>query len=406
MSSSRLVHRLHPRSLSDVVGQTHLLDEGRPLGDALRADRPHSFVAWGPPGTGKSVVVDLAAQRARGPVASLRGETCRIEDVGRALDEGAGVLCIEALHRLSPESQDALLPALDGTVLVFATSSSEPETLLNPALRSRLAAYRFRPLSTGALEHLLERALEGGPVGLAPAAREFLVAYAAGDGRVLLDGLERVLASRGAGEATLDDAVRCVMPERADHAVAGTGHFDVVTAFVKSLRGSDPDAGLYWLASMLEAGEEPAFIAHRMLGVAAEDVGMADPLALVVAQSVADIVAHLAVEAAGRYLAHAAVYLASAPKSNAVARGLEKAGDDVRSRGAQPVPLHLRPRTMSGAPDLGYSQGSSGALPRGQLLFPQYLPDTLTRERFYEPTESGAEARMRERLRAWWPDRF
>lgn len=406
MSRARLNHRLRARSLSDVVGQAHLLDEGRPLGDALRAERPHSFVGWGPPGTGKSVVVALAAETVGGEVATLRAEACASEDVRRALDERPAALCIEGLHRLSIEAQDALLPALDGDILVFATSPVAPERALRPTLCSRLAAYRFRPLSTEALCRLLERAVAEMSGALEPAAVEYLVAHARGDARVLIDAVERVLAVSGDEAATLDTVVRCTMPDRADYPVVGTGHFDVVTAFVKSMRGSDPDATLYWLACMLEAGEDGSFIAERIAVAAAEDVGLADPLALIVAQTAADRAARLPVDAVRGHLAQAAVYVATAPKSGAVARGLEKACLDVRARGLQPVPLHLRQRTLSGAPELGYSQGAPWRQSKGQFLFPQYLPDTKMAERLYEPTESGAEARVRERLRAWWPDRF
>lgn len=406
MSPARLVHRMRPRSLSEVVGQAHLLDKGRPLGDALRAERPHGFVAWGPPGTGKSVVIALAAEAVGSSAAAIRGETCDADEVRRMLADGPGVLCIEALHRLSAEAQDALLPGLDNDLLVFATSAVAPERALSPSLRSRLAAYRFRPLSPEALGQLLERTLAESAGALEPAAGEYLVAHARGDGRVLLDALARVLSAAEGAPATLDDAVRCTAPDRADYPVAGTGHFDVVTAFVKSMRGSDPDATLYWLACMLEAGEDGVFIADRIALAATEDVGLADPFALVLARAVADCVARLPIDEARMHLAQAAVYVATAPKSGAVARGLEKACLDVRARGPQPVPLHLRQRTLSGAPELGYSQGAPWRQPKGQFLFPQYLPDGKTAEKLYEPTDSGAETRVRERLRAWWPERF
>lgn len=407
MTVARLIHRVRPETLDDLVGQLHLTGDGCPLGEALRSGVLHSFVAWGPPGTGKSVVLDLAVKAASGPTADLRGGWSGVDDVRRALEAGAAALRIESLHRCAPDLQDALLAALDRGCLVFAASGGAPNSGLAAPLRSRLSAYRFLPLSAEALDRLVDRALAVSQRVLEPAARELVVAAARGDARRLLETLDCLFASRHADEPLgLDDVVASVLPDHVHYPVAGTGHFDVVTAFVKSLRGSDPDAGLYWLAVMLDAGEDPAFVAARICLVAAEDVGLADSFALVLARAAADCVSQAPRAEARAYLAHAAVYVATAPKSSAAVRGLERAELDVTARGPHPVPLHLRLRSLSGAPEIGYSQGAPGRQPKGQFLFPQYLPDAIVREHFYEPTDSGAEARVRERLRAWWPDRF
>ena len=404
MPDARLVNRFRPRALDELVGQAHLLGAGCPLGDAVRDSNLHSFVAWGPPGTGKSALLTIVAERLEVPV--LGGATLEEPPLRALLERGARAICIDDVERLSPRLAGLLIAALDGGMLLAATSGASVHERLEPSLLSRLVSYRFRPLSTEALDAVAARVTPHCPRSLEPAALEHLVAHARGDARVLLDALERVSRAGGADEeVTLDEATRCTQPDRVEYPTPGTGHCDVVTAFVKSLRGSDPDAALYWLAAMLSAGEDAAFIGERICLVAAEDVGQADPFALVVARAACDCAARVPLEEARMPLAHAAVHVACAPKSNAAARGLERAEADIRARGMQAVPLHLRQRSLRGAPEVGYSQASPWRQPKGQFLFPQYLPDPLVRERFYEPSDSGAEARVKERLHAWWPER-
>lgn len=410
--SALLAERMRPRTLPEMVGQPHLFEAGRPLEEAIRHRRPHSLVAWGPPGSGKSSLIRVIARELDLAAAALSAAVAGFAEVRNAVQESS-VLLIDEAHRLSPESQDALVHGLDRGSLVLATASMDPSSVFAPALQSRLVTYFFHPLSLEALDVLLSRAVENRERGVPaclhidPPAREYLLLNAAGDARVLLDALDRLWVAGDEETAiTLEDAMRVTQPHRTTYAGGPTGHYDVVTAFVKSLRGSDPDAALYWLACMLEAGEGVQFIARRLVIAAAEDVGLADPFALVIAHAVAASVAELKRQEARMLLADATVYVAAAPKSNAASRALERAEMDVRRRGPQLVPIHLRQRTLRGTPESGYGQGAPFTQPKGQFLFPQYLPDVLVRDSFYEPGDSGAEARVRERLRAWWPARY
>lgn len=411
---SRLSERLRPRALNEFFGQRHLLGRGAPIGDALQRARLHSFVAWGPPGSGKSSLIRVLARELGLGAIELSGAASGISQFKRLLRDEASVLLLDEAHCLSPESQQLLLAALDrGHLLVLATTSSEPHRSLIAPLLSRLAIYRFQPLDAEALRGVLTRALQDKETGFAnsleleAAAEEYLLNCAGGDARIMLDALERMAnAETSSSSISLDRCLRALHPDRAAYPSGGLGHHDVVTAFVKSMRGSDPDATLYWLAAMLEAGEDVTFIARRVAICAAEDVGLADPFALVMANSMLDAAAHFTHHELHTQLAHAAVYVATAPKSAATSRGLGRAQHDLRARGAQPVPLHLRQRTLRGTPEGNYSQGSAFSVPQGQVLFPQYLPDSLTREVFYEPGDTAVEARIRERLRSWWPERY
>lgn len=407
-SGSRLVDRAHPRSLDEFVGQPHLLEAGRPLGEAFRLERMHSFIAWGPPGSGKSALARLAAERLPGAAHTTSGAVAGAEELARALRGDVKVLVVDEAHRLSPAAQDVLLHHVDAGLLLLATAAVAPPGVIGAPLLSRLAVYRFHPLDLDALRQILARVLGSLlAVDLQAPAEEYLLTCAAGDARVMLDALDRMAAGVEPGApVTLEDAMRCLQPDQAAYVGGGVNHHDVVTAFVKSMRGSDPDAATYWLAVMLEAAEEPGFIARRIAVVAAEDVGLADPFALVLAESVLSATDRLSPTEARMLLAHAAVYVACAPKSGAVARGLARAQNDLRLRGPQSVPLHLRQRTLRGTPEPDYSQGSPFGQARGPVLYPQYLPDTLKKEVFYTPGEAAGEARIRERLRAWWPDRY
>jgi putative ATPase len=413
---ARLTERLRPRTLEEIVGQSHLIDPGRPLGDAIRRGRVHNLVAWGPPGTGKSALAEIVAGRAvddripevpgrpsRKGYERLSGAAIGLRELRRAARRESTVMVIDEIHLLTPRVQEDVVYLLDRGAQILATTSLEPSLALIPALLSRLAAYRFHPLPPEALDLLVARAFGPETLALEPAAREYLVEWARGDARRLLDALDRLLLAES---GTAETAMAVTAPDLSVYPSGGSGHYDVVTAFVKSVRGSDVDAALYWLAAMLTAGEDVRFIARRLCVCAAEDVGLADAFALVLASTVLQALEGMDLGEARMLLAHATSYLAAAPKSGAAARGLERAETEVRSRGTQPVPLHLRQRSLRGTPEAGYSQGAPFRSPKSAFLFPQYLPDALVRETFFEPGQSGAEARVRERLRAWWPDRY
>jgi len=317
---------------------------------------------------------------------------------------------VDEAHRLRPADQSLLLSLLDeGRMVLVGAASDAPGGVLSPSLLSRATECPFLPLAEDELRTLVERALrdpllEG--MALEAGVLEYLVAHARGDARVLLGALERLALVRRHENVGVEHAVYVMRPTTARYHGEGDNHHDVAIAFVKSMRGSDPDATLYWLARLLEAGEAHGFVVERMLLVAAEDVGLADPFALVVVEAAARGIDRVGLPMGRSLLAEAALYLATAPKSAASSVGLEKALRDVRAGARHPVPLHLRQRSLRGAPEPGYGQG--GALPQqlaGQFLFRQYLPDAMSREVLYEPGEEGNEARIRERLRAWWPEK-
>jgi putative ATPase len=412
-----LAARLRPRTLDDVVGQEHLLARGRPLRRLIEADRLASVILWGPPGTGKTTLAGLIADATSKRFVPLSAVTAGVKDV-RETVEGARealrlhgrstILFLDEIHRFNRAQQDALLPSVeDGTLVLVGATTENPMFSVNGPLLSRSTLFRLRPHTPESLRALIIRALSIEGAGADEAAIAHLVDRAEGDGRHLLTALEVAIAladdpARPETErrrVTLADAEAAV-----DARVLRYGpdeHYDVVSAFIKSLRGSDPDAALHYLARMLHSGEDPRFVARRLVIHASEDVGMADPMALVIADAAARAVEHIGMPEAQLTLAQAAVHIACAPKSNRVAQGIWKAMADVAERQAGPVPLHLRDAHYAGARRLGHGQGY--AYPHDDpsgFVEQQYLPDGLTGTRYYEPSEHGHEARVAQRL-AW-----
>jgi putative ATPase len=404
-----LAARLRPERLDDVVDQQHLLGHGRPLRTLIEQDRLSSVILWGPPGTGKTTLARVIAGVTSKAFETLSAVTAGVKDVREVVERarrrlgenGQGtILFLDEVHRFNKAQQDALLPSVEEGVLVLIGATTEnPYFEVNAPLLSRSTLFRLQPLDADALRTVLDRGLELEGASASDEALSHLAERAEGDARAALNALEVAVALAGPerrvelshAEAAL--SARAIRYERDEH-------YDIVSAFIKSIRGSDADAALYWLARMLEAGEDARFIARRLVILASEDVGMADSLGLVVADAAARAVEFVGLPEAQLNLAHAVVYLASAPKSNRAARALWAAQADVRDRPSGAVPAHLRDASYRAAKKLGHGVGYRYPHddPRGWVE-QEYRPPEVAGRTYYEPSEHGAEVEVAERLR-------
>jgi putative ATPase len=420
-----LAVRMRPRSLDELVGQEQILGEGSSLRSAIESNRPHSAILYGPPGSGKTTLARIAASGAEGAfeeesaVNAGKAEIRGVIERARERRKGSGrptILFLDEIHRFNKAQQDALLPAVEeGLLTLIGATTENPYFEVNSALLSRCQVYELQPLGPEQVEELLRRALadpERGLVDPPPvedAALAMLAHRSGGDARVALAALERAVQraselDRGGGGPKSDAvgvaAIEDALQRRAvDYDREGDRHYDFVSAWIKATRGSDVDASLYYLAAMLEGGEDPRFIARRMVILASEDVGNADPRALLVADAAARAVDRVGLPECALNLAQAAVYLALAPKSNASYEALAAARAEVRENGARTPPDHLRDAHYPGAKALGRGEGYRYPHDEpGGVADQQLLPDGLQGRRFYAPTDRGFEAELGRRL--------
>ena len=416
-----LPERMRPTSIDEMVGQDHLLGTGRILRSLIDGGRPVSLILWGPPGSGKTTLARLLAAAFRVRFVALSGVLSGVKEIRAVAEEAAlharsgrpTIVFIDEIHRFNKAQQDALLPHVERGVLTLigATTENPSFEVISPLL-SRLRVLRLEALDDAALAALVERALAdpvrglgGENVRLEGEARDRIVARGRGDARATLGILE--VATRLARTTGRDAIDAALVDEAAQerwirHDRAGDQHYDVVSAFIKSLRGSDPDAALYWLARMVEAGEDPLFIARRMVIFASEDVGNADPGALSLAIAVKDAVQFVGWPEARIALAQGVTHLACAPKSNASYAALERALAEVRASGPLEVPLHLRNAPTALARSMGHGAGYVSPHDHpGQPAAQSHLPEPLVGQRFFEPGNQGAEIEQSVRLREW-----
>jgi len=413
---------MRPRDLDEFVGQPHIVGAGRVLRKAMDAGQLPSMILWGPPGTGKTTLAAIGAKHAKARFVAISAVSSGVQELRKLIDEARKlrqltdqrtVLFIDEIHRFNKAQQDVVLPYVEnGEVVLLGATTENPSFEVNSALLSRSRVITLKPLTEDEVRMIVRRALSderglGGKVSLANDAEDALVAVSNGDARVALNALELAADAATAGP----DGMRSVGLEEIREALqrrsllydrAGDQHYDTISAFIKSVRGSDPDASLYWLMRMIDAGEDPMFIARRIVILAGEDVGLADPQALVIA-SAAQQATHLIGYPEAYYpLAEATVYLALAPKSDSLKRGLGELQRDLAETRADPVPLHLRNAPTRLMAELGYGQGYRYAHDYEGHVAPDetYLPDSLAGRRYYVPTELGAEADLRARLEA------
>jgi putative ATPase len=418
-----LAERLRPRTLDDYIGQKHLVGEGAVLRKMIDAGRISSFILWGPPGVGKTTLAQIIANRLKTPFYTLSAVTSGVKDVRdviekaqktRFFNEASPILFIDEIHRFSKSQQDSLLGAVEkGIVTLIGATTENPSFEVIRPLLSRCQLYVLKSLEKDDLLELLQRALTQ-DVFLKERNIELqetgaLLRYSGGDARKLLNILELVVESSQTPSVVITDTLvdQCLQQNPLAYDKDGEMHYDIISAFIKSIRGSDPDAALYWMARMIEGGEDPQFIARRMVISASEDIGLANPNALLLANAAFDTVMKIGWPEARIALAECCVYLATSPKSNSAYLGIDTALGVVRQTGNQPVPLHLRNAPTSLMKDLGYSDGYE--YPHdfpGHFTPQQYMPDALQQQRLWHAQHSPAEEKLYERMLNYWGDRF
>jgi len=419
-----LAARMRPETLDEVVGQAHLLGPGRLLRQAIEQDALTSVILYGPPGTGKTSIAHVIAQATRAHFETINAVTAGVADLRRTIEQARDrrtlsgtrtILFIDEIHRFNKAQQDALLPFVeDGTVTLIGATTENPFFEVTSTLVSRSRIFVLEPLTAEDLLKILSRAVSD-PRGLGPDrvelsddAARYIAGVANGDARAALNVLEAAAlaappAAEGLRRISLAVAEEAGQRRALLYGGDGDAHYDMISAFIKSIRGSDPDAAVYWLARMLAAGEDPRFIARRVVVHAAEDVGLADPQALVVAVAAAHALEFVGLPEARIPMSEAVIYLATAPKSNATVTAISRAWHDVEHEETRPVPRPLRDASYPGAARLGHGRGYEYPHDHpGGFVAQQYMPDNVKDRTYYEPTTSGYEAELRRRLRTWW----
>ena len=419
--SRPLAEKMRPNTLDEFVGQEHLLGAGKLLRGMAASAKLRSLIFWGPPGSGKTTLAQIMARSANAVCVNFSAVTSGVKDLKRIVHEAeqlqrAGtptVLFIDEIHHFNKAQQDNLLPHVErGTLILIGATTENPSFEIISPLLSRCQVLVLKPLTAANLGTLIDRALHDDERGLgglklriSAEARDFLIQQAQGDGRTALNGLENAATLtelRGGKEIGLPQLQEALQSRALRYDKSGEEHYNVISAFIKSMRGSDPDAALYWLMRMIESGEDPLFIARRMVIFAAEDIGNADPQALQVAVAAKDAVHFIGLPEGRIPLAQAVTYLATAPKSNASYRAMLAATLDVKEHGALPVPLHLRNAPTPLMQELGYGKDYRYAHDyESGIVGQEHLPKELLGKRYYAPSDSGYEKQIHERLRAW-----
>lgn len=421
--SEPLAERMRPRSLDDYVGQKHLVGEGAILRKMIDAGRISSFILWGPPGVGKTTLAQIIAHTLKVPFYTLSAVTSGVKDVrevieraknNRFFDSASPILFIDEIHRFSKSQQDSLLGAVEkGIVTLIGATTENPSFEVIRPLLSRCQLYVLKPLGKDDLQGLLERAIHKDVVlkekDIMLKETSAMLRYSGGDARKLLNILELIVNSFSSDEIIITDEVveRELQQNPLAYDKQGEMHYDIISAFIKSIRGSDPDAALYWMARMIEGGEDPQFIARRVVISASEDIGLANPNALLLANAAFDTVMKIGWPEARIALAEAVVYLATSPKSNSAYLGINAAIARVRETGNLPVPLHIRNAPTQLMAELGYHDGYK--YPHdypGHFTSQQYLPSEIQNERFWHAQHSPNEEKLYNWMVTCWGDRF
>ena len=418
-----LAERLRPRTLDDYIGQEHLVGEGAVLRKMIDAGRISSFILWGPPGVGKTTLAQIIAHKLETPFYTLSAVTSGVKDVrdviekaqkGRFFNEASPILFIDEIHRFSKSQQDSLLGAVEkGIVTLIGATTENPSFEVIRPLLSRCQLYVLKSLEKDDLLKLLDRALTQDAIlkekNIELKETGALLRFSGGDARKLLNILELAVEAENSEKIVITDELVNLRLQQNPLAYDKDGemHYDIISAFIKSIRGSDPDAALYWLARMIEGGEDPKFIARRLVISAAEDIGLANPNALLLANAAFDAVNKIGWPEGRIPLAEATVYLATSPKSNSAYLGIDAALELVRRTGNQPVPLPIRNAPTQLMKELGYHDGYK--YPHdfpGHFTEQQYLPDSLVNERIWHGQHSPAEEKLVERMINYWGERY
>lgn len=410
-----LAERMRPQTLDDFVGQKHLVGEGAVIRRMLEQKRASSFILWGPPGVGKTTLAYIVSKTLEVPFFSLSAVTSGVKDVrdviekaknSRFFSENSPILFIDEIHRFSKSQQDSLLGAVEqGVITLIGATTENPSFEVIRPLLSRCQVYVLKSLEVADLQDLLERTLKKDSFlkerDIKIESTQALFRFSGGDARKLLNIIDLVTAE---GDVISDETVTsCLQQNPLAYDKEGEMHYDLISAFIKSVRGSDPDAALYYLARMVEGGEQPEFIARRLVILASEDIGLANPNALLLANAAFDVIHKIGWPEARISLAEATVYLATSPKSNSAYMGIDNAIAYVRETGNLPVPLHLRNAPTKLMEELGYHEGYKYAHNyKNHFVRQQYLPDDALGKRFWEAQDNPQENKMKERMDNYW----
>lgn len=423
-SKEPLAYRMSPRTIEEFVGQEHITGKGKMLYRMIKADRIASIILYGPPGTGKTSLARIIAATTKSSFEKLNAVTSGVADIKRVVSDtqnpllnpsGRTVLFIDEIHRFNKSQQDALLPYVEnGTIVLIGATTENPFFEVNKALISRSSVFMLKPLNEEHIAEIVrsaladkERGLGNYPLEMDENALEYLAAVSNGDARAALNAIELAAVTSETGpdgciHIGMETIEECVQKKAITFDKSGEAHYDNISAFIKSMRGSSPDAAVFYLARALYAGEDPEFLARRIMICASEDVGMANSNALQVAVAAAEAVRMIGMPEARLILTHAAVMVATSPKSNSCCKALEKALNDVETKRTGEVPMHLRNAPAKGMEKLGYGKGYKYAHDYpGNIVRQEYLPEEVAGTIYYEPTSNGFEAKIKE-----WLDRF